>query len=50
MYCENCGTEMTVINGELDTYNYCFCCGNVQKILVIATQINIQGVAISTTA
>lgn len=42
MYCENCGTEMTVINGELDTYNYCFCCGNVQKISVIADQINFE--------
>ncbi len=40
MHCENCGTKMTVITGELDTYNYCFCCGNVQEISEIALSNN----------
>jgi hypothetical protein len=50
MECENCGTEMSIINGKFETYNYCFCCGNAQEISEIVTQINVAGVAISTTA
>lgn len=49
MVCEECNNEMTLINGISDSYFYCFCCGNVQETPVIATQINVSGVAISTT-
>jgi hypothetical protein len=43
MHCENCGTKMTVINGESGTCNYCFCCGNAQK-LPLETKTTLSGV------
>jgi hypothetical protein len=50
MECEECGNELTIINGKFENYNYCFCCGNAQKISVIATQINSENQLVTITA